>query len=81
METCGASLTGRDRKCLPRSTACRQMRSVSSLAREDKMALRDISTAPIRTVFRHPRRPTTAFITTKPVDTWWVYCFKNKDEA
>ena len=53
---------------LPRSTACRQMRSVNSLAKEDRMALRDISTAPVRTVLRHPRRPTTAFITNKPVN-------------
>ena len=55
-------------ECLPRSTACKQMRSVNSLAKEDRMALRDISTAPVRTVLRHPRRPTTAFITNKPVN-------------
>ena len=32
------------------------------------MELRDSNKAPIRAVFRHPRRPTTTFITNKPVD-------------
>ena len=58
----------RVRRDSPSSAACRKMRSVSWLATEAKMELRDSNKAPIRAVFRHPRRPTTTFITNKPVD-------------
>ena len=46
-----------------------QMRSVSSLASEDKMALKAIKMPPVIASFRDPNRPRKTFITYRPANT------------